>query len=1133
MINTIPLMDVIMGGESRTGNGYDIVNTSAYGRPYNGTPITQLSLDEVMALQGKQFGAAGAFQGIKDTLKRYKKGRKLSGRELFNAAQQQDFFHWLLDQSPDMRNYRSAKSDIEAEQYLKNAGRYLASQWAALENPYTPGRGMYDGQHGNKANTSWAKVEPALRDYRRGYRLATTTHTIRLANGQLVGGITDEMLNNPAERRKLKAKLRKHFGDAAFTAPTTPQVQNMKSPIVENTATMPQVQNMKKGVVENTTPPAPTTPPKERYNPALAEKQALESYKEMDNLGAWAGKLQELEGEMIGKIGDFAKWATGGNETAEKMGRGVGHILNNAAYFVPVVGQAKLVADLAPALAGLAGNLYYRGGEDTPKWLRDYNKGAELGHKKGTTGSMLGDMLTDIVGGGVGAVRGLSKAGQAMQATSGTSTLGKKLEKAAEYVSNAPMNKRIKDIREGVKHAEQQKAALTAEYQALRNSGAPQAEIINKGKQLQEATEIADRVNKAAEQGVKNLLTNNLKEQKKTALNYVLASGGAMTGTVLGEQMDNGEYGAGALGGILGGALATYGAKKGLGNTKYWQDNFAPHYENSGAITNIGNNMTADLAGRLQRYADDPSFASYKAGAGADEPIRNYTDYLNMRWQDSAPDGLGYMVNNQAQQRIKADIDNLINNADIFPEQYSGQKNYKYYLNKDEMKVLGDRLQKELDAMHYADKAAYSKKYGEFIDDMELQISPAYEQQTNNSIRAAGGDPATMTTAQKLPYQLNAFVMDVIQNRPEIIQSRNARHLLDAYQALWEGRYGGQSTMTRGVPIQRIRDYEDSRQLFFKDLNDDKEGISYVDVNGKTQTARITDGFSKSLIKKLITEFENNIYKGGQVVQDEGFDPSRLATETRQWYKNKVEEQKWTEGGLQQGVADYSPIKNFYQRIQSGKITPEEMRGFIKKLRDKDPAFATDITRALWAQHLNSALGQIQLGKQLDLNQLRKFSKTLGFNTADGSNEGFTNTMNLLTLIQEATNNPRAGDSIAKSLNSIAANTSFTNDLARDSKNIINDANDAFLRSAATQSPSTSNLLSNMAKWFRADDVEATGKAGQKILSDPNKIAEHWAEVVGAVGNRRRLADRILAYMLGTTTGIESGLRTLDKEEEE
>ena len=695
------------------------------------------------------------------------------------------------------------------------------------------------------------------------------------------------------------------------------------------------------------------------------------------------------------------------------------------------------------------------------------------------------------------------------------------------------MNKRIKDIQSGVQHAEKQKAALAAEYQALRNSGAPQADIVNKGKQLQEATEIANRVNRAAQEGVKNLLTNNLKEQKKTALNYVLSSGGSMAGTVLGEQMDNGEYGAGALGGILGGALAPFAAKRMLGNTKYWQDNFAPHYENSGAIDNIGNNMTADLAGRLQYYADDPSFASYRTGAGADKAVRDYTDYLNMTWQNNAPDGLGYMENSQAQQKIKADIDNLINNADIFPEQNSGQKNYKFYLNKDEMKRLGDRLQKELDAMHYADKAAYSKKYGEFIDDMELQISPAYERQVNNSILAAGGDPANMTTAQKLPYQLNAFMMDVIQNRPEIISSRNARHLLDAYQALWEGRYGGQSTMTRGVPIQRIRDYEDSRQLFFKDLTDDKEGISYVDVNGKTQTARITDGFSKSLIKKLITEFENNIYKGGQKVQDEGFDPSRLATETRQWYKNKVEEQKWTEGGLQQGVADYSPIKNLYQRIQNGKITPQEMQGFIKKLRDKDPAFATDITRALWAQHLNSALGQIQLGKQLDLNQLRKFSKTLGFNTADGSSEGFTNTMNLLDLIKEATNNPSAGDSISKSLNSIAANTSFTNDLARDSKNIINDANDAFLRSAATQSPSLPNAISNAMKWFRADDVEATGKAGQKILSDPNKVAEHWAEVVGAVGNRRRLADRILAYMLGTTTGIEGGLRTLDKEEEE
>mgnify|MGYP003465128554 FL=1 len=90
--------------------------------------------------------------------------------------------------------------------------------------------------------------------------------------------------------------------------------------------------------------------------------------------------------------------------------------------------------------------------------------------------------------------------------------------------------------------------------------------------------------------------------------------------------------------------------------------------------------------------------------------------------------------------------------------------------------------------------------------------------------------------------------------------------------------------------------------------------------------------------------------------------------------------------------------------------------------------------------------------------------------------------MNLLDLIKEATNNPSVGDSISKSLNSIAANTSFTNDLARDSKNIINDANDAFLRSAATQSPSLSNTISNAMKWFRADDVEATGKEEKKIL---------------------------------------------------
>ena len=50
MTNTIPLMDVIMGGESRKGNGYDIVNTNAYGRPYKGTPITQLSLDDVILI---------------------------------------------------------------------------------------------------------------------------------------------------------------------------------------------------------------------------------------------------------------------------------------------------------------------------------------------------------------------------------------------------------------------------------------------------------------------------------------------------------------------------------------------------------------------------------------------------------------------------------------------------------------------------------------------------------------------------------------------------------------------------------------------------------------------------------------------------------------------------------------------------------------------------------------------------------------------------------------------------------------------------------------------------------------------------------------------------------------------------
>lgn len=1127
-INTgIGLMNLVSLGES-VKKGYD--DYEAWSKPYlpysETKPISQMTLNEIRDKQKKgYFGAAGAFQAIGDTLDWYIRENKLSGKEKFNPAQQQHFFHWRIGANDDIKKYLQA-DEKNAGKYLKGAARGLSKIFASLPDPLT-GKSYYDKNGKDKAGVALNDIYTQLQDYRKNYRLHTgldapqtapNTTSIRLPDGTIINNIPLTELDTAEKRAALKQKLAKRFNIEM------PQVQDLKKGVPEQKGGIPSEFANEKVPTEQDLRDLKMT-----YNIARENQQAASNYEKMDNTGAWAGKLAELEGSAIGSLGNLGKKLTGGSVVGEKIGRGVGHILNNAAYFIPGVGQAKLVADLAPAVAAAVGNWYY-GGDKKPEWLQSYNVGAERGYKAGTTGSGLADMLLDIAGGGAGTVRGLTKAGRAMQSLNSTAGLGRKLEAVEPYLRNAPMHARIKEIKQGVEVAKQRKAALEAQRQTLQAQGANSATLAQIDKQIAQETQHLRNTEIAANEGVNTLIRNNLKEQKKTALNYGLSSLGSMGAGELAGLADDENSNFGLVGSVLGGVLAPRVAKKMYGKSNFWQDNFAPHYENSAAIDSIAKELPSDLIGRLQTYADDPSYSSYKVGAGADKASRRVVDELDATYANLADDGRAYQKGIDVQNALKADVAALRDNPMIFPNQPSGET-FEYYRDKGNLKRIGKNAEKMWARMHRQENEDIRAEYNALLNDLDFQIAPEFERGTNNRIRLAGGDPATMSAIEKMPYQVDEFAQQVLIRNPRIAESPLMRSLVEAYQALWRHNLAGQGTKQQGTPIGSMFGYNEAKTHWKNILKGGKE-LSYTDTNGQRQSIAITPEVYKGAARELIEDFENKVLKGGNAISRAGLTQGNLATELRDWYRTKKEAQRWEEGGLTKGLAENElPIDNLYNRIKSGKITQEEIKTFITKLRQQNPVAAQELAKALWVKHLDPAIQGAEIGKQLDTQQLNKFAKTLGFETSTGSSTGFANTMNLVQLIDEAmgNNNPNSPlqADIRKRLNSIAANSEVP-EMYYDSKNAINNNERAYAQAAITQSGSPIGIIANALKYMRGNANKRTGEAGKRVLSDPTKLRKNWVDVVGAVGNERRLADSIIAYLLGTMSGAHTISNPLD-----
>ncbi len=150
------IKQVILKAES-DGNYNDVYGTSRK------IPLTSMTLDEVMALQGrmKKAGAAstavGGFQFLNSTLTDLKKNLKLTGDETFDESLQNQLADALL-QRRGFGEY--LKGNIGHKELVNN----LAKEWAGL--PTTSGKSFYEGDGLNHSNVKLRSVLDELKTLR-------------------------------------------------------------------------------------------------------------------------------------------------------------------------------------------------------------------------------------------------------------------------------------------------------------------------------------------------------------------------------------------------------------------------------------------------------------------------------------------------------------------------------------------------------------------------------------------------------------------------------------------------------------------------------------------------------------------------------------------------------------------------------------------------------------------------------------------------------------------------------------------------------------------------------------------------------------------------------------------------------
>lgn len=150
------IKQVILKAES-DGNYNDVFGTSRK------IPLTKMTLDEVMALQGRMKAAGspstavGGFQFLRSTLTDLKKNLKLTGDEIFDEKLQNQLADALLQR-------RGFGEYLKGKMGHKELVDSIAKEWAGL--PTTSGKSFYEGDGLNHSTVKLRSVLDELKKFR-------------------------------------------------------------------------------------------------------------------------------------------------------------------------------------------------------------------------------------------------------------------------------------------------------------------------------------------------------------------------------------------------------------------------------------------------------------------------------------------------------------------------------------------------------------------------------------------------------------------------------------------------------------------------------------------------------------------------------------------------------------------------------------------------------------------------------------------------------------------------------------------------------------------------------------------------------------------------------------------------------
>lgn len=156
----------LVGGTEGTDKGRGYNETLAYGKLTGGdVDLENMTLDEVDKLQSQMLrhkdnkwnsSALGRFQGIRTTLREWRKANGIAGTEKFDAKMQDRFFKDRLE----FRGYSKWMAGKMSDEAFANS---MAKEWASLPNP--EGKSYYDK---NNAAISREKFMAALKAHKAG-----------------------------------------------------------------------------------------------------------------------------------------------------------------------------------------------------------------------------------------------------------------------------------------------------------------------------------------------------------------------------------------------------------------------------------------------------------------------------------------------------------------------------------------------------------------------------------------------------------------------------------------------------------------------------------------------------------------------------------------------------------------------------------------------------------------------------------------------------------------------------------------------------------------------------------------------------------------------------------------------------